>query len=217
MAGRGAEMLKTDKVIIVEGKYDKIKLSSVIDGMIITTEGFSLFKDKEKQAFLRKLAVSKGIIVLTDSDAAGFQIRSFIKSITGNNRGDVVQVYIPDIFGKEKRKDSYSKEGKLGVEGIDKVKLTEVLTQAGIGTLNDGKAKGNGRNERLTSADLYEDGLIGGEGSTQKRRKVLALLELPQRMSSKAMIETVNEITGVEAYRRAVLAETDSQNESQKR
>ena len=106
-------MIKVDQIVIVEGKYDKIKLSSIIDGIIIETEGFGIFKDKEKQKLIRKLAEKKGVVILTDSDSAGFVIRNFITSIVPNEY--ITNVYIPDIFGKEKRKESCSKEGKLGV------------------------------------------------------------------------------------------------------
>ena len=109
-------MLKTDKIIVVEGRYDKIKLSSLIDAVIIETEGFSIFKDKEKQKLLRKLAENKEIVVLTDSDSAGFVIRNFIGNIVPHNK--IINAYIPDVYGKEKRKAVSSKEGKLGVEGV---------------------------------------------------------------------------------------------------
>ena len=107
-------MIKVDKIIVVEGKYDRIKLSSIIDGVIIETDGFGIFKNKEKQKLLRKLAEKKGLLILTDSDSAGFVIRNFITSIVPNEY--ITNAYIPDIFGKERRKETSSKEGKLGVE-----------------------------------------------------------------------------------------------------
>ena len=121
-------MIKVDQIVIVEGKYDKIKLSSIIDGIIIETEGFGIFKDKEKQKLIRKLAEKKGIVILTDSDSAGFVIRNFISSIVPNEF--ITNVYIPDIFGKAKRKESYSKEGKLGVEGVSAQIIAEAFAKS---------------------------------------------------------------------------------------
>ena len=114
-------MVTTERAVIVEGKYDKIRLSSVIDGLIVTTEGFGVFSDKEKQRFIKKLAEERGLLLLTDSDAAGFRIRNFLKNIVPEEQ--ILHAYIPDIYGKEKRKDAPSKEGKLGVEGIDAATL----------------------------------------------------------------------------------------------
>ena len=122
-------MVKTDRAIIVEGKYDKIRLSSVIDGFIVTTEGFGIFSDKEKQRFIKKLAEEKGLLVLTDSDAAGFRIRTFLKNIVPETQ--ILHAYIPDVYGKERRKDAPSREGKLGVEGMDTAALEEALRRCG--------------------------------------------------------------------------------------
>ena len=113
-------MLHIEQAVIVEGKYDKIKLSSILDAVIITTNGFSVMKNKEKLEIIRFYAQNKGIIILTDSDSAGFKIRNYLKGAIKN--GKIINVYVPDIFGKEKRKAAPSKEGKLGVEGIDKEK-----------------------------------------------------------------------------------------------
>lgn len=118
-------MIHTDRAIVVEGKYDKIKLSGMIDGVIVCTGGFRIYKDKEMQAMLRTLANKQGLAVLTDSDAAGFQIRGFIRNICGKEK--IVDVYIPDLYGKEKRKQHPSKEGKLGVEGIPEQLLQKPL------------------------------------------------------------------------------------------
>ena len=123
-------MISVDIPIIVEGKYDKIKLSSFVDGIILTTDGFSIFKDTEKREFIRKVACDKGIIVATDSDNAGAVIRSHIKNVCPN--GKIINVYLPQIKGKEKRKDSYSKEGKLGVEGVPKEVIIKSLKSAGV-------------------------------------------------------------------------------------
>ena len=122
-------MINIEQAVIVEGKYDKIKLSSVINGVIICTDGFHIFKDKEKMKLIRHYAEKKGIIILTDSDAAGFKIRNYLKGSVG---GNIINVYIPDIFGKERRKAEPSKEGKLGVEGMPPETLLEILEQAGL-------------------------------------------------------------------------------------
>ena len=124
------EKLKIDKPIIVEGKYDKNKLSSFIDGVIIVTDGFSVYGDEELKAYIRKCARETGIIILTDSDSAGFRIRGFLKGLC--NEGEIINVYIPDVFGKEKRKELPSKEGKLGVEGIDVMTLRAAFEKAGV-------------------------------------------------------------------------------------
>ena len=121
-------MLHLKQAVIVEGKYDKIKLSSMIDSLIITTDGFSIFKNKEKISLIKELAEKDGIIILTDSDSAGFKIRNYIKGCT--SKGKIINIYIPEIFGKEKRKAESSKEGKLGVEGISVKILTEAFEKA---------------------------------------------------------------------------------------
>ena len=191
-------MIKVDRVVIVEGRYDKIKLSSIIDGVIIETEGFGIFKDKEKQRLVRRIAETKGIVILTDSDSAGFVIRSFISSIVPNEY--IVNAYIPDIFGKEKRKDSPSKEGKLGVEGVPPEIIENALRQAGIGC--ESVEKSLKRN--VTATDLYTDGLSGGKDSTAARKKLLKYLDLPERMSTKAMLEMINLFMTYDDYKIAV-------------
>ena len=123
-------MIKLKEAVIVEGKYDKIKLSSLVDGLIITTDGFGIFKDREKRELIKTLAKKRGIIILTDSDSAGFLIRSHIKGFV--SEGEIKNVFIPDVFGKEKRKSAPSKEGKLGVEGMDRELLENALKKAGI-------------------------------------------------------------------------------------
>ena len=179
-------MIKIDKVIIVEGRYDKIKLSSMIDGIIVETEGFGIFKDKDKQKLIRKLAETKGIAILTDSDSAGFVIRNFITSIVPKEY--ITNVYIPDIYGKEKRKDSPSKEGKLGVEGISAEILKEAFKKAGIGV---SQSETNER-KKITLNDFFDDGLTGDTQSKRKRTDLLKKLDLPERMSTKAMLDILN-------------------------
>ena len=179
-------MVATERAVIVEGKYDKIRLSAVIDGLIVTTEGFGVFSDKEKQRFIRKLAEERGLLILTDSDAAGFRIRNFLKNIVPEER--ILHAYIPDIYGKEKRKDAPSKEGKLGVEGIDAATLEEALRRSGA---FDSGPPGGSRRE-ITTADLYEAGLSGKEGAAERRRELLVSLGLPARLTGKSFLQTLN-------------------------
>lgn len=191
-------MIRVDKVIIVEGRYDKIKLSSIIDGVIIETEGFGIFKDKDKQNLIRKAAAEKGIVILTDSDSAGFVIRSFITSIVPSEC--IVNAYIPDVFGKEKRKDAPSKEGKLGVEGVSADIILNALRQAGVGCE---ETQGTEK-RKVTAIDLFDDGLNGSPDSSIKRKKLLKYLDLPERMSTKAMLELINLFMTYDDYKSAV-------------
>lgn len=180
----------------MEGKYDKIKLSSIVDSVVIVTNGFGLYKDKEKQALIRFYAEKTGIIILTDSDTAGFRIRSLIKNIA--REGKITNVYVPEIFGKEKRKDKPSKEGKLGVEGIDDDIIVSAFEKAGI------FSKPSENREKITNLDLYEDGLSGGEGSSIKRIKLLESLGLPKLLSTKALIEVLNAMMPKDEYKKLV-------------
>lgn len=194
-------MIKIDKVIIVEGRYDKIKLSSMIDGIIIETEGFGIFKDRDKQKLIRKLAETKGIAILTDSDSAGFLIRNFITSIVPKEY--ITNVYIPDIYGKEKRKDSPSKEGKLGVEGVSAEILKEAFKKAGIGV---SQSETNER-KKITLNDFFDDGLTGDTQSKRKRTDLLKKLDLPERMSTKAMLDILNTFITYDEYKKLVESE----------
>jgi len=194
-------MIKIDKVIIVEGRYDKIKLSSMIDGIIIETEGFGIFKDKDKQKLIRKLAETKGIAILTDSDSAGFVIRNFITSIVPKEY--ITNVYIPDIYGKEKRKDSPSKEGKLGVEGVSAEILKEAFKKVGIGV---SQSETNER-KKITLNDFFDDGLTGDTQSKRKRTDLLKKLDLPERMSTKAMLDILNTFITYDEYKKLVESE----------
>ncbi len=187
-------MIKLDRPVIVEGKYDIIKLSGIIDSLIIKTDGFGIFKDKEKQRLLRRLAEEKGIIVLTDSDSAGFLIRNFIKSAIPEEK--ITHVYIPDIYGKEKRKTEKSKEGKLGVEGISEKVLVEAFEKAGV------LASESESSERrlITNIDLYEYGLTGKENSSEKRKILLRKLALPERLSTSSLIKILNTFVTYEEF-----------------
>lgn len=174
-------MIHTDRAIVVEGKYDKIKLGGLIDGVILCTGGFRIYKDKEMQQMLRALAKKQGLAVLTDSDAAGFQIRSFLRSICGKE--NIVDIYIPDLYGKERRKQHPSREGKLGVEGIPEAVLLEALEKAGIGVREVQQ-----RADPITKLDLFELGLSGGAQSAVRRAKLMKRLELPEHLSANALV-----------------------------
>ena len=179
-------MLHTSKAVIVEGKYDKARLTSVIDALIITTDGFGIFNSKEKQTFIKKTASEKGIIILTDSDAAGFKIRNFLKNIVPENK--ITHAYIPDIYGKEKRKDAPSKEGKLGVEGIDNTILEKALLNTGLFSLSEKEEP----SRKITVSDLFEAGLTGTDNSAEKRRKFLQKEGLPARLTGKNLLTVLN-------------------------
>lgn len=191
-------MIKVKQAVIVEGKYDKIKLSSIIDGLIITTDGFSIFKDKEKTALIRRLAENQGIIILTDSDSAGFKIRNYIRGCT--QKGKITNIYIPDIFGKEKRKAVPSKEGKLGVEGVSADILKDAFEKAGIVSENTEKS----RRDEITRIMLYDDMLMGREGSEAKRKKLLKKLSLPEMMSVTCLLEVLNSMYSLDEYKNAL-------------
>ena len=191
---RTDNMLHTDKAIIVEGKYDKARLTKIIDALIITTDGFGIFNSKEKQVFIKKIAEEKGLLILTDSDAAGFKIRNFIKNIVPESR--ITHAYIPDIYGKEKRKDLPSKEGKLGVEGIDNKILINALLASGH--FSESTAEKSGR--QITAADLFEAGLSGGENSSEKRRSFLLKMGLPARLTGKNLLTLLNTLFTYEEF-----------------
>ncbi len=177
-------MLKIKEAVIVEGKYDKIKLSNLIDTLIIETNGFSVFKDKKKLAFIRKLANERGIIVITDSDHSGFQIRNYISSALPKDK--IKHIYIPDIYGKEKRKKEPSKEGKLGVEGIDDKILLSLFEKANIETQSVEKK------DLITSVDMFTLGLSGKQNAKQNKKKLLKSLDLPEFLSTSSLISYLN-------------------------
>ena len=199
-------MLKTDKVIVVEGKYDKIKLSNIIDAFIIETNGFHIYKDKERLNFIRKLADERGIIIITDSDSSGFQIRNYISC--GIPKDKIKHIYIPDIYGKEKRKSEPSKEGKLGVEGMRPEVLLEALRKAGA-TFEGEDKRENSTKEPVTKADLFEWGLIGGTGSASRRQALLKRLELPEHLTPNGMLEALNLLYSREELKKIILEQSD--------
>lgn len=179
-------MISIKEAIIVEGKYDKMRLKSAVDATIIETNGFRIFKDKEKVNLIKQLAQKQGIIILTDSDSAGFLIRNHLRGIVPQEQ--IKNAYIPQIKGKEKRKDHPSKEGTLGVEGVDENIILKALQNAGA-------VCGKENQELITKTDLYNLGLTGGEKSKIFRTALLKELKLPQYMSAKAMLEVLNTVT----------------------
>ena len=180
-------MIRVREAIVVEGRYDKHKLSSLVDGLIIETEGFGIFRDGEKRDYLRRLAQERGLIVLTDSDGAGFLIRNKLSSWIPPEQ--VKHAYIPDLFGKERRKAAPGKEGKLGVEGMELSVLRDALERAGA-TLEDAPPKAAG--EKLTKADLYALGLSGTADSNMRRRALQRRLQLPERLSANGLLQAMN-------------------------
>ena len=191
-------MIHVGGAIVVEGKYDRIKLAGIVDCPVITTDGFGVFKSDEKKALLRWYAKNGGLTVLTDSDAAGFRIRGYIKGIVGE--GEVKNVYIPDIFGKEKRKAKPSAEGKLGVEGMPDGEIERALRRAGFGNAEKKPSP------EITRADLYEDGFFGREDSSAKRAELLKSLGLPARLSTSGLLDVLNSTMTFEEYKKAAAA-----------
>lgn len=184
-------MIKVGPVILVEGKYDKIKLSQIFDATILTTDGFGIFKQKDKLALLRRLAETRGLLIFTDPDGAGFVIRNYLKGAVPKEK--LFHAYIPDLYGKEKRKDKGSKEGKLGVEGVPDDVIIRAVEASGA--LQGSVPAKSG----ITKADLYELGLSGSAGSTQRRLRLLKELQLPQQLSSNALLDVLNCIIDLES------------------
>ncbi|MGX8699422.1 MAG: toprim domain-containing protein, partial [bacterium] len=188
-AGGGAGMRRVREVIVVEGRYDKNTLSQVVDATILETGGFQIFSDQERLSLLRRLGEARGLILLTDSDGAGFLIRNRLKSRLGGI--PVKMAYVPDLYGKEKRKASPGKEGKLGVEGMRPEVLLEALRRAGATFEEEDAPPRTG----LTKADFYELGLSGGQDSAAKRKALCRRLALPERLTAGALLEVLNLLT----------------------
>ena len=189
-------MIRVREAVIVEGRYDKIKLSSLVDGIILETGGFRIFKDPEKLALIRRLAESRGIVILTDSDSAGFLIRNYLNGAVPPEK--IKHAYIPDLFGKEKRKDRPSKEGKLGVEGVPVDLLLEALRRAGV--VWEDAAGETAVAAPVTKADLYECGLSGQEDSAVRRKQFLRALGLPEHLSANALVRVLGGIYSKEEF-----------------
>lgn len=181
--------IKIKETIIVEGKYDKIRLSPLFDASIIELGGFQIYNNKDRLALIRRIAEKSGIIILTDSDSAGFRLRHYLSSAVPKDR--ITNVFIPDIFGKEKRKTRPGKENLIGVEGMTTEILLEAFKKAGI-SLESGVSE---RKAPLTKAYLYELGLSGGENSAELRRKLCEYFSLPKMLSANSLAEILPIIT----------------------
>lgn len=180
-------MIKIKQAIVVEGRYDKNTLSQIVDAPIIETNGFGIMKDKANLAFLRRVAQNRGLIVFTDSDGAGFVIRNFLKSAI--DPAYLLHAYIPDIYGKEKRKSAPGKEGKLGVEGMTRQIILDALRRCGASFEDEAASAFSGS---ITKQDLMELGLSGGRDSSFLRKKLLKKLDLPEHMSANALLQALN-------------------------
>jgi len=180
-------MIKIQEAILVEGRYDKNTLSQVIDAPILETSGFGIMKDKAQLSLLRRVAQTRGLIVFTDSDGAGFVIRNFLKGAIDSRY--LKHAYIPDIYGKERRKAAPAKEGKLGVEGMTPEVLVNSLRRAGATIVGEDCME---RTPQITKQDMMVLGLSGGADSSKKRKQLLAALELPAHMSANALLQALN-------------------------
>ncbi len=194
------EKLNLKYPVVVEGRYDKAKVSLVVESAIISLDGFSIFNNKEKQILLKRLSKEQGIILLTDSDRAGNFIRSKLKGILN---GKIYNVYSPAVFGKERRKKAPSADGLLGVEGIDSAILKEILQPFASECVN--------RRANITKLRFYEDGFSGNENSSEMRKKLARILSLPETLSSKALLEAINLLVNESDYENAVKRIKDEQ------
>ncbi len=188
-------MLRIKEAIVVEGRYDKNTLSQLVDTIIVETSGFGVFKNGEKLALFRRLAAERGLIILTDPDGAGFVIRNFLKGCIPPEQ--VKHAYVPDILGKERRKRTPGKEGKLGVEGMRPQILEQALRRAGA-TFLDENAPPVRQGRKITKADLVMLGLSGGEGSADRRERLMEQLKLPRHLSPNGMLEVLNALFSYE-------------------
>ena len=192
-------MIKIREAIVVEGRYDKNTLSQLVDAPIFETSGFGIMNDKAQLELLRKVAATRGLIIFTDSDGAGFVIRNFLKSAIPAHQ--LKQAYIPDIYGKEKRKSVPGKEGKLGVEGMRPEIIVEALRKAGATIEGQTQSRTAGN---ITKQDLMELGLSGGKDSSEKRKLLLKKLQLPEHMSSNAMLQALNLLLDLDSLRQLI-------------
>lgn len=179
-------MIKLKEAVIVEGRYDKIKLKNLIDAPIIETNGFRIFNDKERRDMIRQIADRRGILIMTDSDGAGLVIRNFLNGAV--DKAKIKHCYIPQLEGKEKRKEQKSKEGFLGVEGVPDDVIIEAIRKSGATVIGEEAAQTN----EITKADLFKLGLTGSENSAQKRKKLLKKLNMPDYLSTNAMLTALN-------------------------
>lgn len=193
-------MIKINEVIIVEGKSDKIKLERLVDTVIIETGGFRIFKDTELRNMIRDLAEKRGIIILTDSDSAGFAIRNAIKGSVDSQY--IKNAYISEIKGKERRKRNPSKEGLLGVEGVSDEEILSALKRAGVNL--DGETETREETVKITKIDLFEDGFTGGTNSSERRKCLEQKLNLPTHLSTNKLVEVLNILLTYEEYKSLV-------------
>lgn len=187
-------MIKIKEAIVVEGRYDKTTLSQIVDAPILETFGFGIFKDKQQLSLLRKVAKERGIIVFTDPDGAGFVIRNHIKSAIESQY--VKHAYAPDILGKERRKSAPGKEGKLGVEGMKRQVILEALRKAGATIEGETSVRQN----QITKQDMMDLGLSGCENSSERRKKLLKKLDLPEHMSANGLLQAMNMLYTLEEF-----------------
>ena len=185
-------MIKIKEAVIVEGKYDKIKLSNILDAFIVETNGFQIYKDNARRDFIKRLANERGIIILTDSDHSGFQLRSYISM--GIPKDKIKHLYIPDVYGKEKRKTEPSKEGKLGVEGIDDKILIKLFETADV-EFTEAENK-----TPITNYDLFVAGISGGANAKEKRKKLLKRLNLPEFLSTNSLLTYLNSSSSTDEF-----------------
>ena len=192
-------MLKIKEAIIVEGRYDKIKLKNIVDATIIETNGFRVFSDKEKQSLIRKIAETKGILVFKDSDSAGFVIRNFLRGAVDKSK--IKHCYIPQINGKEKRKAHSSKEGFLGVEGVSDDVIIDAIRKSGATIIGEESQAQSGE---ITKSDLYRLGLTGRENSEKLRKALLKNLGMPSYLTTNAMLSAINCLYSLEELKNIV-------------
>lgn len=190
-------MIHIKEAIIVEGRYDVNKLKQLVDTIIIETGGFAIFNNKEKLSLIRRIAAERGILVLTDSDGAGFVIRNYLRGAIP--RDQIRHAYIPQIAGKERRKVHGSKEGTLGVEGVPAAVILKALENAGVECL-----PAEVRKPKITKADFYAWGLSGVAGSDAKRKQLLRAMDLPQHMTANALLEFINAIADYDEVKRQI-------------
>ena len=186
------DKIKVQEVIVVEGKYDLNSIKQIVDGIVVTTDGFGIFHNNEKIELIRRMGEKRGVIVLTDSDGAGFVIRNHLKSVLPKEQ--LKHAYIPDVYGKEARKRTRSKEGKLGVEGMSREVLVSALRNCGA-TIEGASTM---KNAAITKADLYFMGLSGVPNSADNRKRLMYALKLPERLSPNALLDVLNAMYGRE-------------------
>ena len=195
-------MIKINEAIIVEGNYDKKKLSQIFDATIVTTDGYMIYKDKARQNMIKMLADKCGVIIFTDSDMAGFRIRTFLKNIL--SKKTVYHAYTPDIPGKEKRKEKPSKEGMLGVEGMPDTIIIEAIEKALSSKQQKKGVFQEKNNVKVTKTDLFLDGLSGGKNSSEYRKAITHMLGLPLRISPNMLLDVINRLYSYDEYKKIV-------------